>query len=290
MEVDGRQLTGERILLAPGGRPRRSKVPGAELGINSDGFFELTERPERVTVVGGGYIAVEIAGILAALGSSVTVVWRGAVLLKEFDASLIEAAEDGLAHAGATLMPQATPTSLARAADGRRIDVRLSDGELIADQDAVIWAVGRDPITDFIAPEVGLRLQQDGSVWVDEWQQTSVPGVFAVGDVTGKATLTPVAIAAGRRFADRTWGGMADRKMSFDNIPTVVFGHPPLGHGRTDRGAGARAVWRCGEGVQRRLRAHVLRAHQGQAQDAHEAGHRGAGAARGGRASGRPRH
>ncbi|MET0279703.1 MAG: glutathione-disulfide reductase [Steroidobacteraceae bacterium] len=229
VEVDGRRLTGERILLAPGGRPRRSDVPGAELGINSDGFFELQERPQRVTVVGGGYIAVEIAGILAALGSEVTVVWRGAVLLKEFDASLIEAAEDGLAHAGATLMPQATPTSLTRAADGRRIDVRLSDGELLTEQDAVVWALGRDPLTGFIAPEVGVRLEPGGFVWVDEFQQTSVPGVFAIGDVTGKVTLTPVAIAAGRRFADRTWGGMADRKLSFDNIPTVVFGHPPLG-------------------------------------------------------------
>jgi glutathione reductase (NADPH) len=228
VDVDGRQLTGERILLATGGRPRRPTIPGAELILDSNGFFELEQRPERVTVVGSGYIAVELGGIFAALGSTVTMVWRASTLLREMDTLLIEAAHEGLNQAGATLMPQTMPTALTRASDGRRIDVRLSDGELLRDQDAVIWAIGRDPITEFIAPELGLRRDTAGFIEVDEWQQTSVPGVFAIGDVTGKATLTPVAIAAGRRFADRTWGGMEGRKMSFENIPTVLFGHPPL--------------------------------------------------------------
>jgi len=227
--VGDRHLHGERVLLATGGRPHRPLLPGAELGIDSDGFFALEQRPQRVTVMGGGYIAVEIAGVFAALGSTVTVVARGATLLREFDPLLIEAAHEGLAQAGAKVMLHTRPTQLAHAADGRRIDVRLNDGAVLADQDVVIWATGRDPATDCIAPGVGLRHDERGHIEVDEFQQTSVPDVFAIGDVTGRVTLTPVAIAAGRRLADRIWGGMAGRRLDYDNVPTVVFGHPPLG-------------------------------------------------------------
>jgi glutathione reductase (NADPH) len=123
---------------------------------------------------------------------------------------------------------QAAPVELVRTAEGR-IDVRLDTGEVIAGQDAVVWAIGRDPVTSFIDPSVGVRLDGSGYIEVDEYQQTSVPGVFAIGDVTGKVTLTPVAIAAGRRLADRIWGGMEGRKLSYENIPAVVFSHPPLG-------------------------------------------------------------
>jgi glutathione reductase (NADPH) len=228
VEVGGRRIEGRCIVLASGGRPCRPGIPGAELGMDSDGFFALPARPARVTLVGAGYVAVELAGVFAALGSAVTVVWRGATLLRDFDPMLGAAAQEGLAATGATLMPQARPTALARAADGR-IDVRLDNGELIAGQDAVIWAIGREPVTDFIEPRVGIARDASGWVEVDEYQQTSVPGVFAIGDVTGKATLTPVAIAAGRRLADRMWGGQANRKLSFENIPSVIFGHPPLG-------------------------------------------------------------
>ncbi len=227
--VDGQSLRGGRVLLATGGRPQRPDIPGAELGIDSDGFFELGQRPQRVTVIGGGYISVEIAGVFAALGSTVTVVARAPSLLREFDPLLIEAAQEGLTQAGATLVLQATPTLLTRAAAGARIDVRLSNGELLADQDAVIWTTGREPLTGFIDAAVGVKKNERGYIEVDEFQQTSVPDVFAIGDVTGRVTLTPVAIAAGRRLADRIWGGMAGRKLDYDNIPTVLFGHPPLG-------------------------------------------------------------
>lgn len=227
--VDGQSLRGGRVLLATGGRPQRPDIPGAELGIDSDGFFELGQRPQRVTVIGGGYISVEIAGVFAALGSTVTVVARAPSLLREFDPLLIEAAQEGLTQAGATLVLQATPTLLTRAAAGARIDVRLSNGELLADQDAVIWTIGREPLTGFIDAAVGVKKNERGYIEVDEFQQTSVPDVFAIGDVTGRVTLTPVAIAAGRRLADRIWGGMAGRKLDYDNIPTVLFGHPPLG-------------------------------------------------------------
>jgi glutathione reductase (NADPH) len=229
VEVNGERMTAARVLLASGGRPRRPGVPGADLGIDSDGFFALAERPERVTVIGGGYIAIEIAGVFAALGSQVTMAVRGATLLRDFDPLLIEAAQEGLVQAGATVLLQTQPAALARAADGVHVDVRLGNGEIVSGQDAVVWAAGRDPVTDFIDAGVGLRCTERGYIEVDEFQETSVPGVFAIGDVTGRLTLTPVAIAAGRRMADRLWGGMTDRKLDYENVPTVVFGHPPLG-------------------------------------------------------------
>jgi glutathione reductase (NADPH) len=228
IEVDGRRISGQHIVLATGGRPRHSGIPGAELGIDSDGFFDLAARPQRVTLVGSGYVAVEFAGVLAALGSEVTVLWRGENLLREFDPMLGEAAREGLIAAGVTLMPHTMPGALARAASSG-INVQLDDGRSIAAQDAVIWAIGREPATDFIDTGVGVARDARGYIEVDEFQQTSVAGILAVGDVTGQATLTPVAIAAGRRLADRIWGGQSGRKLSYDNIPTVLFGHPPLG-------------------------------------------------------------
>jgi glutathione reductase (NADPH) len=226
--VEGRELRGERVLIATGGRPQRPVIPGADLGIDSDGFFELRQRPQRVTVVGGGYTGIEIAGVFAALGSEVSVLVRGDSVLREFDPLLIEATQEGLTQAGAKLLFQTSPASLEKNPAGG-IDVRLENGELLAKQDAVVWTTGREPITDFIAASVGVKLDARGFVSVDEYQQTSVPGVFAIGDVTGRVTLTPVAIAAGRRMADRLWGGMEGRKLSYDLIPTVLFGHPPLG-------------------------------------------------------------
>jgi glutathione reductase (NADPH) len=228
VQVDGRRISAERVVLATGGRPRRSMIPGAELGIDSDGFFALSARPERVMLVGGGYVAVEFAGVLAALGSEVTVAWRGASLLRDFDPMLGAATHEGLAASGVQLLPQSIPCELARNADGR-IDALLDDGKRVAGLDAVIWAIGRNPVTDYVDPSISLKRDGNGYVEVDEFQQTSVPGVFAIGDITGKATLTPVAIAAGRRLADRLWGGQPDRRLDYEDIPTVIFGHPPLG-------------------------------------------------------------
>lgn len=227
VEVDGQRLDGERIVLAPGGRPHRLAIPGIELALDSDGFFALASRPQRVTVVGGGYIAVELAGVFAALGSEVTMLVRGGTLLREFDPLLIEAAHEGLQQAGAKLLTHTSPTLLERA--GSAVDVHLNHGGSIAGQDAVIVATGRDPVTDFIDAGLGIRHDEGGYLEVDEFQETSVPGVFAIGDVTGHAALTPVAIAEGRRLADRIWGGMKGRKLTREYIPTVLFGHPALG-------------------------------------------------------------
>ena len=181
IEVGDERLTAGRVVLAPGGRPHRSTIPGGELGLDSDGFFALAARPQRVTVVGGGFIAVELAGVFAALGSEVSIVVRGSTLLREFDPMLVEAAQEGLQQAGAKLITQAEPTALERGAGGQGIEVSLSNGERLSGQDAVIFATGRDPITDFIDAKLGLRLSKRGFIEVDEFQQTSVPDVFAIG-------------------------------------------------------------------------------------------------------------
>lgn len=225
--VGTRRLTGARVLIATGSRPDRLPVSGAELGIDSDGFFALEQRPQRVTVVGAGYVGVEIAAIFAALGSKVTQVVRGDTLLREFDPMLAEAAAEGFSSVGGKLVTGTQPTSVTRSPGGG-LDVQLEGGVVLGGQDCLIWATGRTPTTDFIEPGVGLKLSDDGSIVTDEFQQTSVAGVFAIGDVAGRAPLTPVAIAAGRRLADRLWGGMTDRRVDYENIPTVLFGHPPL--------------------------------------------------------------
>ncbi len=226
IEVAGRRLVGERVVLATGGRPRRPDIPGAELGLDSDGFFALEHRPQRVTVVGTGYIGLELAGVFAALGSTVTLVARSAQVLRGFDPLLVEAAMQGLGELDVTMRMQCGTSALRRGADGR-FDLDLGEGETLIGQDAVIWAIGREPMTGCIHD--GIARGADGFIAVDEFQQTSEPGVFAVGDLTGRLPLTPVAIAAGRRLADRLWGGMEGRKLSYENVPTVVFSHPPLG-------------------------------------------------------------
>jgi len=240
VEVDGRRLTGERVLIASGGRPWRPDIPGAELGTDSDGFFELETLPVSTTVVGGGYIGVEIAGVLAALGSKVTLLLRHDAVLRHFDVMLQEGALESLKEAGVTVLTQAVPSAVTEDAEAR-LTIALADGRAVDAQDCLIWATGREPLVDFIDPAVGVPMDRDKHILVDEWQETALPGLFALGDVTGRATLTPVAIAAGRRLADRIWGGMAGRKMDYDTIATVVFSHPAIGTvGLTEAEARAR--------------------------------------------------
>ncbi|MEY4762810.1 MAG: hypothetical protein RLZZ200_2666 [Pseudomonadota bacterium] len=228
VEIDGRRITGERVLVASGGRPWRPDIPGADLGTDSDGLFELETLPATTTVVGGGYIGVEIAGVLAALGSKVTVLLRHDAVLRHFDVMLQEGALDALRESGVTVLTQAVPSAVTEGADAR-LTVALADGRAVESQDCLIWATGREPVVDFIDPSVGVPMDAAGHILVDEWEETSLPGLFAIGDVTGRVTLTPVAIAAGRRMADRIWGGMAGRKMDYDHIATVVFSHPAIG-------------------------------------------------------------
>ncbi len=231
------RLTAPHIIIATGGQPVLPDIPGSELGITSDGFFELPERPRRVAVVGSGYIAVELAGIFAALGSETSLVLRTGAALKQFDAMLGESALKILGEEGVRIDAHAVPEKLAREAQGLRLAVR--DGRQLGPFDCVVWAVGRaSAVSGLGLRSAGVGCNADGFITTDKYQVTSTAGIYAIGDVTGRAQLTPVAIAAGRRLSDRLFGGKADRHLDYHNIPTVVFGHPPIGTvGLTERAA-----------------------------------------------------
>jgi glutathione reductase (NADPH) len=225
----GASLAAPHILVATGGRPLLPPIPGCELGITSDGFFELPRRPERVAIVGSGYIAIELTGIFAALGSQVSLVLRGDTMLKQFDSMIGESMQKILGDEGVSIVTQAWPAAL----DGDPLGslaLSLRDGRRLEPFDCVLWAIGRAPAVEELGLErAGVELDAYGFIVTDKYQNTSRAGVYAVGDVTGRAPLTPVAIAAGRRLSDRLFGGKGDRHLDYHNIPTVVFGHPPIG-------------------------------------------------------------
>jgi glutathione reductase (NADPH) len=241
VEAGGRKLTAPHIIIAVGGRPMLPALPGTELGISSDGFFDLERLPERVAVVGSGYIAIEIVSILASLGSKATLVLRGHRALKDFDSMLGEAMLKILMDEGVEVAANAWPQALERTATGA-LELEARDGRRLTPFDAVIWAIGRVPAVEELGLEqAGVALNPYGFIVSDKYQITSAAGIYAIGDVTGRAQLTPVAIAAGRRLSDRLFGGQPDRHLDYENIPTVVFGHPPIGAvGLTEEEARAR--------------------------------------------------
>ena len=226
--VDGTALQADHVIIATGGRPRWPAVPGAELGIDSDGFFELADCPRRLAVVGSGYIAVELSGMLAALGAEVILVVRKDRILREFEPMMGEILLEQMRADGLEVVTEAPPESVEADPQGR---LSLNHGKgRVADLDTVLWAIGRDPLTESLnLGQAGVQTDQSGFVLVDQYQNTNVEQVYAVGDVTGRAQLTPVAIAAGRRLADRVFGGMSDRYLNYDVIPTVIFSHPTIG-------------------------------------------------------------
>jgi glutathione reductase (NADPH) len=225
----GRTLGAAHIVIATGGRPLVPNIPGAPLGITSDGFFELEQRPERVAVAGSGYIAIELAGILAGLGSKVVLVIRGQEVLKQFDALLGQTALLMLREMGVGIESSCRGAQLVRLPQGG-LELELHDGRRLGPLDTVIWAVGRVPNVEELAlNRAGVHLTTEGYIATDDFQATNAPGIYAVGDVTGRIPLTPVAIAAGRRLADRLFGGQPQRRLDYDIVPTVIFGHPPIG-------------------------------------------------------------
>ncbi|UCE77408.1 MAG: glutathione-disulfide reductase [Gammaproteobacteria bacterium] len=228
VEVEGNTYSADHIVIAPGGAPMVPHTPGAELGITSDGFFALDELPRRVAVVGSGYIAVELAGMLNALGSDVTMLLRREHLLRTFDATLRENLTEEMLGDGIDILARTQVKQLVREQDGS-LCILCENGQRLEGFDELIWAIGRFPLTqDLNLAAAGVPVDDNGYIPTDKFQQTGVAGVYAIGDVTGRAQLTPVAIAAGRRLADRLFGGMQDRHLPYENIPTVVFSHPPL--------------------------------------------------------------
>ena len=226
--VDGQTIDGRHLIIATGGYPIVPELPGAELGITSDGFFDLEQRPQRVLIAGSGYVAVELAGVFRALGSEVTLLARKDGVLRSFDPMLREELMDAMAQHGIDLVSRAVP--LAVTGGPGDINLETEDGRTFEGYDCLLWAVGRGAASDGLGlAEAGVRTDSEGFVPTDEFQNTNVEGVYAVGDITGRPALTPVAIAAGRRLADRVFGGMADRHLDYANIPTVIFSHPPIG-------------------------------------------------------------
>ncbi|HVN44243.1 MAG TPA: glutathione-disulfide reductase [Steroidobacteraceae bacterium] len=236
-----RVLRAGHIFIATGSRPRLPLIKGAELGITSDGFFELARQPQRVAVVGSSYIAIELAGIFAGLGTQTTLVLRGDTALKAFDDLLGEAALAMLREDGVEIVLHAVPAELRRAGHGA-LELIAHDGRDLGPFDCVLWAIGRGPAVENLALErAGVQLDVQGFIGNDKYQVTNVPGIYAIGDVAGRAQLTPVAIAAGRRLADRLFGGASGRHLDYENVPTVIFGRPPLGTvGLSERAAAER--------------------------------------------------
>jgi len=226
--VDGSIYSGDHILVACGGKPVVPDVPGAHLGITSDGFFQLKERPEKVVIAGAGYIAVEMAQILAGLGSKVVLVIRGNTVLRSFDKLVSETVTEEIELSGIELKRGSQVTEVKQA--GSQLSVTLNSGVVVDDVNQVLWAIGRRPLTDELeCAKAGLDMDNLGNLLVDEFQNTNVPGIYSVGDAAGKFLLTPVAIAAGRRLADRLFGDQTNKKLDYSNIPSVVFSHPPVG-------------------------------------------------------------
>lgn len=244
VQVNGEILSADHVVIATGGHPTLPDIPGADLGITSDGYFDLTTQPKRFAVVGGGYVAVEMGGLMHALGSKVSLFVRRDHLLHGFDAMLRDALTDQMRADGITLIMRFTPTTLERDAQGLWL---LSDFDRHGPFDCVLWAIGRQPNTASLdLAAAGVQVAADGVIPVDAWQQTNVAGVYAIGDLIGHHQLTPVAIAAGRRLADRLFNGQTDRKLDYVNIPTVVFSHPPIGTvGMTED----EAIAKFGDGV-----------------------------------------
>lgn len=229
VEVAGKVYTAPHILIAVGGQPIIPDLPGAELGITSDGFFELDALPDRVVIVGAGYIAVELAGVLNSLGSNVSMLLRNETFLRNFDSTLRQTLMAEMSASGVNILACTHMAGVVRQ-DNSKLCLTSTHGDELHDVDCLIWAVGRVPNTlDLNLASIDLETDKHGHIETDEYQNTSAEGIYAVGDVTGRVPLTPVAIAAGRKLADRIFDGQHDARLNYDNIASVIFSHPPIG-------------------------------------------------------------
>lgn len=217
----------DKITIATGGRPTipsDKDIPGASLGITSDGFFELEEQPKRVVVVGAGYIAVELAGVLHTLGSETHLLIRKDKVLRNFDPILQDTLTPWMEKTGINIHKHTNIVKV-EGEKGKTLTIHTDKGDKI-EADALLWAIGRHANTEGMGlEELGVKLNSKGDVIVDEYQNTNVEGITSIGDVQGKALLTPVAIAAGRRLSNRLFGPekFKNDKLDYNNIPTVVF-------------------------------------------------------------------
>lgn len=229
VEVNGELITADHITIATGGRPAIPTIEGAEYGIDSDGFFALTEQPKSVAVVGAGYIAVELAGVFHALGTQSHLIVRKEKPLRGFDNMLSDTLVEQMAKHGPTLHNHSSPERIEKLADDTLM-VHLTNGKTIGPVDTLVWAIGREPAIDNINLDLaGVALNEKGFIDTDKFQNTNVEGIYAVGDNTGRAQLTPVAVAAGRRLCERLFNNKPNEHLNYSGIATVVFSHPVIG-------------------------------------------------------------
>ncbi|MEE6075739.1 glutathione-disulfide reductase [Avibacterium paragallinarum] len=229
VEVNGEKITADHILIATGAYPAHPEIKGAEYGIDSDGVFELNALPKSVAVVGAGYIAVELAGVLNSLGVDTHLFVRKQSPLRSFDPLIVETLVEVMEQDGIHLHTHAIPKEVVKNADGS-FTLKLEDGREQT-VEKVIWAIGRKPNTANInLAAAGVETNDKGFIKVDKYQNTNVKGIYAVGDIIeGGIELTPVAVAAGRRLSERLFNNKPNEHLDYNLVPTVVFSHPPIG-------------------------------------------------------------
>ncbi|MCC5889944.1 MAG: glutathione-disulfide reductase [Alkalibacterium sp.] len=228
VEVNGKKITAHHILIATGGKPKRLDIPGGELGMVSDDVFELTKLPESIAVIGGGYIGVEMSNIFHALGIDTHLFVRKPRPLNNFDSIICEGFTAISENEGRKISANKTVIEL-KELDSGSYELYFEDGTTHR-TDMVLWATGRTPNTSGLNLEAaGVSLYPGGYIEIDKYQNTTGQHIYAVGDVTGRVELTPVAIAAGRRLAERLFNDKENEYLPYDNIPTVIFTHPPIG-------------------------------------------------------------
>jgi glutathione reductase (NADPH) len=222
VSVDGKRYTAQHLLVATGSWPQKPDIPGAELAITSNEAFHLEKLPQRALVVGGGYIAVEFASIFHGLGVKTTLAYRGAQLLRGFDAELGKRLGEEMGRKGVSVLLKKNPSKIEKG-----LKVTFEDGS-IEQFDLVMFATGRKPNTANLGLEAAdVKLAADGAIVVDEYSKSSVPSIHAIGDVTNRLNLTPVATSEGMALA-KTLFGKTPTPVDHDNVPTAVFAHPNL--------------------------------------------------------------
>lgn len=229
-------INAKKILLAVGGKPTiPQNIPGSEYGTDSDGFFDIARQPKKVALVGAGYIAVEFAGMFNALGTETHLFIRQDKFLRAFDPMISDAIVAEYERLGVIIHKHSSQSKVEKDEKTGQLSIHYKDsnGEgVLTEVDDLIWAIGRSPeVEDLGLEAAGVAQDSKGRIIADEYQNTNVGSIFSLGDVVGKVELTPVAIAAGRKLADRLFGGpqFANSKLDYENIPSVVFAHPEVG-------------------------------------------------------------
>lgn len=229
-------IRAKKILLATGGHPNVPKIPGSELGITSDGFFDLEKRPDKVALIGAGYIAVEMAGMFHHLGSETHLFIRHDKFLRNFDPMIQDKIVSEYERQGIIIHRNSSQSKVEKHPENDGwLKLHYSDSENKSgtmDIACLLWAIGRNPeVEDLGLDKAGVKQNKRGQIIADDYQNTNVDGIYSLGDVCGKVELTPVAIAAGRQLANRLFGGsdFKNAKLDYTNIPSVVFAHPEVG-------------------------------------------------------------